>query len=135
MNDIEFYKSFYDRELSRRIDLDNALNIPIGLIAILIALISYLISNINFCDNIIVNCLITGFTAISILLIFQAIYFLSKSYNNVFKGYQYLNFSLTTDIRKFQKSVESYNSEVQDGKEKIDIESELIDKLNYYTDK
>lgn len=47
MNDLGFYKSLYDRELARRLDLDSALNIPIGIIAILIAIISYIIAGLS----------------------------------------------------------------------------------------
>ena len=134
MNDIEFYKSIYDRELKRRFDLDNALNIPIGLIVVLLALISFIISNLNFCNNIKANWIILGLTFTSVLLIISGIYFLAKSYNNVFKNHKYLNLPFTYYLREYQLKLESYNAKISNGKDKIDFDSQLIEKLNHYTD-
>lgn len=133
MKTLDFYKAFYDRELKRRFDLDNALSIPIGLIAILIGIISYIISDLNFSGNMTTNCIIAFLTIMSVLLIFGAIYRLAKSYNNVFKGHKYLNFALTKEIRGFEKNIESYNSQVND-KDRLDLEDQLIEAMNRYTD-
>jgi len=134
MNSIEFYKSFYDRELKRRFDLDNALNIPIGLIAILIALASYIISNLQFLECIRIDWIISIMTVISVGFILLAIYYLSITYNNVFKGHSYLNFKNATEIRKFQLELESYNTNQTEEKDKIEFENKFIEKLNSYTD-
>ena len=38
MNSYLFYKSIYDRELRRRIDLDNSINIPITILTLVVGL-------------------------------------------------------------------------------------------------
>lgn len=38
MNAYLFYKSIYDRELKRRIDLDNSINIPITILTLVVGL-------------------------------------------------------------------------------------------------
>jgi hypothetical protein len=132
MNDLGFYKSIYDRELARRLDLDNALNIPIGVIAILIGVISYIIGDISKCTNFVIQCLIIGFMIISAILIFISIFFLARSYNNVLRGHDYRNLDFTKKIRKYQTDLASYNSKVTENK--IDFESTLIENLNHFTD-
>lgn len=132
MNDLGFYKSIYDRELARRLDLDNALNIPVGIIAILIAVISYIIANISTCMHFVIQCIVIGFTIISAILIFISIFYLARSYNNVLKGHDYRNLDFTKKIRKYQIDLEIYNSKVTEGK--IDFESTLIENLNHFTD-
>lgn len=133
MKSLDFYQWFYDRELKRRFDLDSSLNIPIGLIVILMGLISYTISDLNFSDDICLHYVIAALTIISVILIFLSIYFLAKSYNNFFKGHRYLNFALTKEIREFETNLKYYNSQVNEEK-KIELESQIIEKMNCYTD-
>lgn len=133
MVDFEFYKSFYDRELQRRFDLDNALNIPIGLIAILLATASYIISNLSKDDSIVIYWIILSITGVSVILILIAIFSLARSYNDLFKGFKYLNFATSTEWRDYQKQLESFNNNPET-KEKLDFENEVIKKLNSYTD-
>jgi hypothetical protein len=134
MDSLEFYKSIYDRELARRLELNNALNIPVGVIAILTAIISYIITNISSCYNSTYFWIITCFTGVSIILTLISIFFLAKSYNNIFKGHDYRNLALTKEIRKYQIELEIFNCQMVEKEAKIDFESVLIEKLNYYTD-
>lgn len=134
MNNLEFYKSIYDRELARRLELNDALNIPIGIIAILTAVLSYIITNISNCSDSIFFWIILSFTGVAVILTFISIFFLALSYNNIFKGHDYRNLALTKEIRKYQADLEKYNNQVTKNKNKLDFESILIDKLNYYTD-
>jgi len=134
MNNIEFYKSIYEREFKRRFDLDNALNIPIGLVVVLLALVSFIISSLNFSKHITANWIILGLIFISVLLIISAIIFLARSYNNVFKNHKYLNLPFTYYLREYQLNLELYNSKVNKETDKIDFDSQLIERLNHYTD-
>jgi len=134
MSDLEFYKSIYDRELARRLDLDNALNIPIGIIAILIAVLSYIANNLNTCSRSIIQIIIITFTIVSAVLIFISIFYLARSYNNLLKGHNYRNLALTEEVRKYQTDLLSYNLKLTNEEKKVDFESRLIEKLNHYTD-
>ena len=132
MNYFDFYKSLYNRELQRRFDLDNALNIPIGLIAILIASASYIISNIKECLNSGLFWIVIILTLIAVICIIIAIVFLSLSYNRMFRGFRYKNFETSSQWRDFQKQVESHN--IQYPEDHMDFDDEFIKKLNIYTD-
>lgn len=134
MSDLEFYKSIYDRELARRLDLDNALNIPIGIIAVLIAALSYIVTNIDNCSNSIIQIIIIAFTIASSALIFISIFYLARSYNNLLKGHNYRNLALSEEIRRYQTDLLSYNLKLANEENIIDFETKLIEKLNHYTD-
>lgn len=87
MDSYQFYKSIYDRELNRRKDLDAAINLPITILTILVAANSYLISktdvihqkSIILASNIILTLIIISFLV--------STFFLTRSYNNLFKGF------------------------------------------------
>lgn len=132
MDYFDFYKSLYNRELQRRFDLDNALNIPIGLIVILIASASYIISNIKECLNSGFFWIVSILTLVAVICILIAIFFLSLSYNRMFLGFKYKNFETSSQWREFQKQVESHNN--QHPEDHMDFEDEFIKKLNIYTD-
>lgn len=132
MDDLELYKSIYDRELGRRINLDNAINIPIGIISVLVSLIYYFSSNINI--------VLIGwkyvfyiFVTISSLLILVSIYYLIKSYNNLFRGFDYHNFPTTDELRKYQLELVKYNTKVE-SENQILFSQYLIDKYVSYAD-
>jgi hypothetical protein len=134
MDSYQFYKSIYDRELNRRKDLDAAINLPITILTILVAANSYLISktdaihqkSIILTSNIILTLIIISFLISS--------FFLTRSYNNLFKGFGYINLGLTKKIRKFEViDIPKYNDQVEE-KEKINFEKIIIDKLTHLTD-
>ncbi len=133
MDSYQFYKSIYDRELTRRKDLDSAINLPLTIISILVAANSYLIKQVSFQDK---SYLGVGEISVS-ALIFAAfvitIFFLTKSYNNFFKGFAYRNLGLTTAIRKYETEVMNYNNKVKE-QDKIAFEEVLINKITSATD-
>lgn len=126
MNSLEFYKEIFEKELVRNKDLDAAVNAPIGLTTLIIGLMSYVYNKINF------HVLeFSGALAVLILtsLIF-VIYFLSKSYNNLFRGYNYINLPHTEELRNYEKKIEDYNQKV-DECERMNFEEYLAE--NYVT--
>lgn len=134
MESYNFYKSIYDRELNRRMDLDKSINIPITILTLIVGLNSIytdksLFQNF-FCEfgTVKIMILIIGLT----LLI--STFFLIKSYNNLFKGFAYRNLALTKKIREFEtKQIPEYNSQVND-EDKLTFETELIERLIAVTD-
>lgn len=93
MGRYEFYKEAYYQELSRKDVLEDALNIPLGIISAVIAALYYFFSSydyhleggLEFVLKILFLVLMTG----SVLFILSAIYFLAQSYNNGLKGHPY----------------------------------------------
>jgi hypothetical protein len=134
MDSYQFYKSIYDRELNRRKDLDSAINLPITILTILVAANSYLIGKeeaINQECIILISNIILALLLISFLI---SIFYLMRSYNNLFKGFAYRNLGLTTEIRNFEiNEIPKYNDQV-DENEKLNFEKIIIDKLTHYTD-
>ncbi|MDB5280248.1 MAG: Uncharacterized protein JWR61_5203 [Ferruginibacter sp.] len=134
MDSYQFYKSLYDRELNRRKDLDAAINLPITILTILVAANSYLIGKevtiqqkyIVVCSSILLTLLLVSFLV--------SIFYLIRSYNNLFKGFGYGNLGLTTEIRNFELiEIPKYNAQVDETK-KLNFEAIIINKLTQYTD-
>jgi hypothetical protein len=134
MDSYQFYKSFYDRELNRRKDLDSAINLPLTILSIIVAANSYIIKAKSItehsCQEKIQNLLL--------ILIFigvgVSIFFLTRSYNNLFKGFAYRNLGLTSEIRKYEHvDLVNYNTQVGE-KDKLVFENIIIDKLTSITD-
>lgn len=134
MDSYAFYKSLYDRELNRRKDLDNALNIPVSILTLLIGINSVYLKN-NQIAEIYKLFELINFTLILIgLSSIISIYFLIKFYNNWFKGFSYRNLAYTNELRHFETiSVPEYNNLVEES-EKLSFEKELITRLNSVTD-
>jgi hypothetical protein len=124
MEKFEFYKNLYHSESSRRNELDNTINGPIGLITIIIGLIYFLVR--NFKDEI---SIISGsFLILGTTLLFISLIFLAWSYNNLFKGFSYKYLPFSCELLEYQKEIENYNPYVEDS-EKISFQKYLIDKF------
>ena len=130
MNDLEFYRQIFEKELSRKKDLNDSVNIPIGLSTLIIALLSFINMEMKF-DVIELPGIISGLVLLSLLL---AIFFLTKSYNNLLRGYNYLNLPHTNELRSYQMKIEKYNQEV-DRQERESFEIYLINNYAEMADK
>jgi|SRR5690554_2119013 hypothetical protein len=134
MESFTLYKSIYDRELNRRMDLDKSINLPITILTLIIGLNSIYTDKAFFEDffhelQIVQLMIIT----IGITILISA-FFLIKSYNNLFKGFAYRNLALTKEIREFEtKQIPSYNAQVGE-EDKLNFETELIERLITVTD-
>ena len=134
MDSYQFYKSIYDRELNRRKDLDSAINLPLTILSILVAANSFIIKEKDLTDNLcqqrIVNILVI-FIFIGLAI---TVFYLTRSYNNLFKGFAYRNLGLTTEIRKYETvDLPNYNNQVEE-KDKLIFENIIINKLTNIVD-
>ena len=134
MDSYNFYKSLYDRELSRRIELDNALNIPLTVLTIIVAANAYTIDDTGS----IYTLSDVHFTHLIILLLLPAlaagVFYMMRSSNNLLKGFAYKNCGYVSDIRKYEQVVAAHNLAVTEEKNKVNFEYEIIAKLNDWTD-
>lgn len=134
MESFNLYKSIYDRELNRRMDLDKSINIPITILTLIIGLNSIYTDKAFFEDffqELEIGQLMIITIGITILI---SAFFLIKSYNNLFKGFAYRNLALTKEIREFEtKLIPSYNAQVGED-DKLNFETELIERLITVTD-
>lgn len=129
MQDYDFYKNKFDRELSRRNDLDNAITNPILGITIIVGLTSYILTNHNFdCWNnldyfIMLILIVTSLATITALVcIFISI-------NNLIIGHGYKNFGTLREYRKYQLEIETHNKSIEEENMKIDFEREIVEKI------
>ena len=129
MESFQLYKSLYDRELRRRIDLDESINIPLTILTLIIAANSYIINKAN---NVTLNCFWSFTSLILLFAVFIAfsisIYFLLRSFNNFFRGFVYRNLPLSTEIRNFELNLRD------DENREVIFENRIIEEINIYTD-
>ncbi|TRO66786.1 hypothetical protein [Christiangramia sabulilitoris] len=131
MNDYSFYKSLYDRELNRRVHFDNSINLPVTILTLIVGLNYYYIKNIGIKDiNEILFWDYSGFLLVSILFL-TSLFFLIKSYNNLFRGFSYRNLATPSEIADFKNELDKYNDQVD---EKVSFESVIVEKLNQVSD-
>jgi hypothetical protein len=134
MDSYQFYKSLYDRELNRRIDLDSAINLPLTILSIIVAANSYIVKESSFVINSNRNSIQTSLLILIVIGVGVSIFYLTRSYNNFFKGFAYRNLGLSTGIRKYESTdLVNYNKQVEE-KDRINFEIVLIDKLTQITD-
>lgn len=133
MDDYDFYKNKFDRELGRRNDLDAGINNPIAGITINVGLISYILSNNNFKNWDYIDYSISLIVIITILTTLISLFYIFMSNNNFLKGFDYLNFGLLREYRDFQKTLVEYNEKVEDLQKK-DFKTEIVEKIINYSD-
>ena len=132
MDSFLFYKSLYDRELARRIDLDNALNIPLTVLSIIVAANAYMmedLGSIYSIQDIRFAHWVFLFLSPSLAM---SIFYMMRSSNNLLKGFAYKNCALASKIRKYEEQIEEYNLKTTNSK--ANFEALLIVKLNEWTD-
>ncbi len=134
MDSFTFYKSLYDRELARRIDLDNALNIPLTVLTIVVAANAYLIKDFGFIHSLEDVHLTHLIFAILIFILGTGIFYMMRSSINWLKGFAYKNFAYVSQIREYEEQINAYNEQVVEERNKIDFATKIISKLAALTD-
>ena len=124
----------FDRELTRSSQLDKEINTPLTLLTVIAAIVVYNLKQLNL-SNI---CELISHDGVFLLIIglsyILSIFTLIKSYNNLFKGFNYLNLSKPTSLREYETTeINTYNNQVATS-EKINFENELINEVNKLTD-
>ena len=109
MDDFNFYKNLFDRELSRRNDLDNAINLPLNTLIICAGLIYFLITKIVEINSNITIYIIYIIIVFATIFLIKSIYYLIMSYNNLFKGFDYLQFPSTRKLRDYQFELQKFD--------------------------
>lgn len=109
MENFDFYKNKYERELNRRNYLDGAINNPIIGITVTFTLNSYVISKCVFKENETYSTFVIIMLILTFLVALIGVIFIFISLNNLFRGYNYQNFGLLKDFKKFELEVEEYN--------------------------
>lgn len=127
MEEWEFYKEQYYKEIERKSEISNSLTTPIGLISALLAVIFYLITAFSYSIN--RTCLILFLIIVVIVLFFLSIstYHLIKAFSDFHNGYKYAYLIDTDELDKYcQELKEYYNSSNLPDNSTIDFNDYLL---------
>lgn len=123
MDRIEFIKEWFYKEEERKHSLNDSLNIPIGILTALIALISYIFNEFNSIkENVYIIYPFYFFFIISMLFWFVSTFKLLQSYNDLYKGYAYLGFPKPSFLKDENLILKDY---LEKNKEHIDENTNL----------
>lgn len=115
MDRIEFLREWFYKEDERKNSLNDSLNIPIGILTALIALIFYLFNEFNSIDeNNYIKYPFYIFIATSLLFWFVSVFKLLQSYNDLYKGYSYLGFPCPSFLKDENEILKNYLEEHQE---------------------
>jgi hypothetical protein len=136
MDRLTFLVDWYNKEHDRQGSLTDSLNIPIGILTAIIAVIFYLLNQFTFgsSENYYIQVLFVVFIAAAILSWLFVVFHLFKSYNNLFAGYKYGALPLPTDLelqyKKYEKYVQDYKASLSNSITADSLyEAELIKSL------
>ncbi len=111
MNELEYFKSLFDREQIRKVELNNEVNIPIGIITLIsggvILVFKETVS--SFCSFDFILIVVIG------LLLMVSVLYIAKSYNNLFKGFNYSYLPDSKELYNHRKELKEYNRKIKKG--------------------
>lgn len=116
---VDFYKELHNRELLRTIALNDGVNMPIGIVTLLISLLSLIFKENKELLN---DCLVLIFFSIVAILLFITCFFLIRSMNNFFMNYDIKNLSYADELLLYEDNVRNHNKLQSD---KVDIKLEF----------
>lgn len=125
---VDFYKELHNREFNRKKELDDAANLPLGLVTLMVGLVTYFINEgntiLNFVFFKVIICIMIAFLMVSC-------FFIILSLNNFLKGYSYKYLPMPSDLFKFENETLSYNSQKSvEEEKKIDYSTYLKEKFS-----
>jgi len=131
MDRLNFLIDWYHKENERQTALNNSLNIPIGILTAIFALIFFLVKEFNFgstTNTIVIPFLV--FLGLAVISWIIAIFYLFRSYNNFFRGYEYDGLPFATQLNEYHEQLLTYYEKNKDqlGKD-VDADSLYEDNL------
>jgi len=120
--DYNFYKDLHNRELTRRKELDDATNLPIGIISIFIGMLSFFIkeSKTLFSD-----CMMTILFFIIVLLLVISVVFIICSLNNFIVNNSYSYLPLPNELLLYEQQIIEHNKLVDNSNDHISFQDYL----------
>ena len=113
MNRIDFITEWYHKENERQTSLNDSLNIPIGILTVLFALFFYMFTGFSFDaeTNSIVEISFIVFMVLALICWVLVVFFLFRSYNNLFKSYEYKGIPYPTVLNEQYEKLQQYIEE------------------------
>lgn len=115
MDKVDFLKEWYYKEDERKDSLNNSLNIPIGILTAVLGGLYFVINKFNYKDeDLLITCLFILFCSGVIIFWIICIYYLLKSYNDLYKSYLYRGFPHANFLHKEEEDLKSYLKQYKD---------------------
>jgi len=139
MDRFNFTIDWFHKENDRQISLNDSLNIPIGILTGVFALVFYMFTSFSFSTefNSLIEFSFVLFIVLTLLCWIVVVYFLFKSYNNLFNCYEYKGIPFPTVLNEQYENLEKYvsaNRELLDKETSVDTlyENQLVEMLSEY---
>jgi len=113
MNRVEFTIDWFHKENDRQTSLNDSLNIPIGILTGILALLFYMFTGFSFESEsvFIIEFSFVLFMTLAVLCWVLVVFFLFKSYNNLFHSFTYKGIPYPTELNEQYKNLEKYVEE------------------------
>ena len=136
MNREEFYKELYFKEFERKRELNNSLQIPIGILSGLIAALYFLITKFDYKYSCL-NSMIFGIIIIAAIVFLSiSAFHLIKALANFHDGYPYAYLADSKDLHKFYKELKEYYEAIgEEGKTELEFCEYVLEEMIKNTDK
>ncbi len=108
--DVDFYKELHTRELNRRKEIEDGINVPIGLITLLIGLISYFIKEEN---SFLQNCFSKILIVLVIIFLLISAFFIVMAFNNFLNSFEYEYLPNPKELYNYEIKVSDFNFTVK----------------------
>lgn len=129
----QFYSNLYQAERKRRLDIDNSLNIPIVILTGLVGLLYFVLSKSSHITSLYSLTIIKSCSILSIFSIASSLFFLTRAFNNWFKGFNYLALPRPSELKTYQDELVKYNQQVSKN-DKVKFNDYLIGKYIEFAD-
>ena len=113
MNKFEILKEWFYKEEERKDSLNNSINIQLTILTAIIAAIYYYLIKFNYLENFIYWFFLI-LMGITVFFWLASIFYLLKSYNNLYKGFEYKGFPNANFINNEYENLKDYYEEYKD---------------------
>ena len=113
MDRLNFTIDWFHKENERQNTLNDSLNIPIGILTGVFALVFYMFTSFSFSKetNLIIEISFIILIVLTLICWIIVVYFLFRSYNNLFHNYEYKAIPFPTELNEQYEGLETYVNE------------------------
>ena len=111
MDNLDFYKEQYYKELERSHEISDSFGVPISIATVIVGAIDYAFLSIHSttCGN--TEFILIGSICLSTLFLGISVYHLIKCIANFKKGYNYYTMPAADELWSYEKQLQTYNAE------------------------
>jgi multisubunit Na+/H+ antiporter MnhB subunit len=110
MKNTEFYKEFYFKEIERRNELNNAVNLPILIISGIVSIHVYFYSQLKSDEILLAFVILSSCTFLCGL---HSLFYLARSFSNFFRNHDYQELANMNSFLEYEKQLLESHNEVE----------------------